>query len=79
MHFTFYKQYDGIDCGPTCQRMVAKYFKKDISLQYLRDQTQLGKEGVNLLGISEAAETIIKGCLERLRWPLFYSSFYYFI
>ncbi len=53
MHFTFYKQYDGIDCGPTCQRMVAKYFKKDISLQYLRDQTQLGKEGVNLLGISE--------------------------
>lgn len=47
-----------MDCGPTCLRMVAKYFKKDISLQYLREKTQIGKEGVNLLGISDAAEAI---------------------
>lgn len=58
MSFFFYKQHDTIDCGPTCLRMVSKYFKKDISSQKLRDQTQIGKEGVNLLGISEAAETI---------------------
>jgi ATP-binding cassette subfamily B protein len=38
--------------------MVAKYYKKDISLQYLRDKTQIGHGGVNLLGISEAAESI---------------------
>ncbi len=56
--FVFYKQSDTMDCGPTCLRMVAKHYKKDISLQYLRDKTKIGKEGVNLLGISEAAEAI---------------------
>jgi len=58
MLFNFYKQQDSMDCGPTCLRMVAKHYKKDISLQTLRDRTQIGKEGVNLLGIGEAAETI---------------------
>ncbi|MGI8600489.1 MAG: cysteine peptidase family C39 domain-containing protein [Chitinophagaceae bacterium] len=28
MHFTFYRQYNGMDCGPTCLRMVVKHFKK---------------------------------------------------
>ncbi len=58
MRFTFYKQPDSMDCGPTCLRMVAKHYNRSISLQYIRDKTQIGKEGVNLLGISEAAETI---------------------
>lgn len=56
--FPFYKQFDSMDCGPTCLRMVAKHYGKNISLQTLRDKTQIGKEGVNLLGISEAAEAI---------------------
>src|SRR5687767_2987855 len=54
----WYKQPDSMDCGPTCLRMVAKHYKKDISLQYLRDKTQIGRTGVNMLGISEAAEAI---------------------
>jgi ATP-binding cassette subfamily B protein len=54
----WYKQLDSMDCGPTCLRMVAKYYKKSYSLQALREKTQIGKEGVNLLGISEAAEAI---------------------
>ena len=58
MSFLLHKQLDTMDCGPTCLRMVAKHYKKDISLQYLREKTQIGKEGVNLLGISEAAEAI---------------------
>ena len=56
--FPYFKQLDAMDCGPTCLRMVAKHYKKNISLQYLRDKTQIGKEGVNLLGVSEAAEVI---------------------
>lgn len=24
--FPFYKQHDAMDCGPTCLRMVAKYY-----------------------------------------------------
>lgn len=54
----WFKQLDSMDCGPTCLRMVAKHYKRNISLQYLREKTQIGKEGVNLLGISEAAETV---------------------
>ena len=54
----FYKQHDSMDCGPTCLRMVAKWYKRTVSQQELRDKSQIGKEGVNLLGISEAAEAI---------------------
>ena len=28
--FPFYKQLDGMDCGPSCLRMIAKYYGKDI-------------------------------------------------
>ena len=48
-----------MDCGPTCLRMVAKHYGRNISLQTLREKTQIGKEGVNLLGISEAAEQLV--------------------
>ena len=58
MKFSFFKQPDSMDCGPTCLRMIAKHYGRSISLQSLRDKTQIGKEGVNLLGISEAAEAI---------------------
>ena len=47
-----------MDCGPTCLRMVAKYYGRSISLEYLRNKSQYGKMGVNLLGISDAAESI---------------------
>jgi ATP-binding cassette, subfamily B, bacterial len=56
--FPFYKQYDAMDCGPTCLRMVAKYFGKSYTLQSLREASKISKEGVSLLGISEAAENI---------------------
>lgn len=56
MFFPFYKQPDSMDCGPTCLQMIAMYYGKTISLQFLRDKTQIGKEGVSLLGISETAE-----------------------
>jgi len=38
--------------------MVVKFYGKDISIQSLREKTHIGKEGVNLLGIGEAAEAI---------------------
>jgi ATP-binding cassette subfamily B protein len=47
-----------MDCGPTCLRMVAKHYGKTFSLQKLRDVSGINKEGVNLLGISEAAEKL---------------------
>jgi ATP-binding cassette, subfamily B, bacterial len=53
-----YKQLDAMDCGPTCLRMVAKYYGKSYSLQYLRSHSYITREGVSMLGISEAAENI---------------------
>jgi ATP-binding cassette, subfamily B, bacterial len=47
-----------MDCGPTCLKMVAKYYGKNVPLDYLREKAQYGKEGVSMLGLSEAAETI---------------------
>ncbi len=47
-----------MDCGPTCLRMVARHYGHRISLQALREKTQIGKAGVSLLGIGEAAEAI---------------------
>ena len=56
--FPHSKQLDSMDCGPTCLRMVAKYYGKSYSLQYLRSQSYITREGVSMLGISEAAENI---------------------
>jgi len=47
-----------MDCAPTCLRMIAKYYGKHFTLQFLRDNAYLSREGASLLGISEAAETI---------------------
>lgn len=57
-NFIHYPQLDSRDCGPTCLRMVAKHYRKNYSLQGLRKKTFITREGVSLLGISEAAEQI---------------------
>lgn len=56
MKFTHYSQHDVMDCGPTCIRMVAKYYGRQLKLETLRQNAQISREGVSLLGISEAAE-----------------------
>lgn len=47
-----------MDCGPTCLRMIAKYYGKSYSLQTLRARSFISREGVSLLGISDAGEAI---------------------
>ena len=58
MRFPFYKQLDSMDCGPTCLRMIAKYYGRSFSLPFLREKCYIDKAGVSLKGISEAAELI---------------------
>ena len=36
-----YLQLDAMDCGPTCLRMIAKYYGKNYSLQTLRERSFL--------------------------------------
>src|SRR3954454_15160913 len=58
MAFPTYRQLDQMDCGPTCLRMIAKHYGKNYSLESLRNASCISREGVSLLGISEAAEKI---------------------
>ena len=70
--FPFYKQKDAKDCGPTCLKIIAKYFKKTICIQALRELSETTRAGSSLLGLSEAAEKLgfrslgIKVDLEKL-------------
>ncbi len=58
LRFPFYKQLDAMDCGPTSLRMIAKHYGKAYTLQSLREKSYITREGVSLLGISDAAEAI---------------------
>lgn len=56
--FPVYTQLDTMDCGPTCLRMIAKYYGKHYQAQTLREYSYITREGVSMLGISDAAEYI---------------------
>lgn len=56
--FPHYRQLDAMDCGPTCLRMIAKHYGKEYSLETLRQRSFITREGVSMLGISDAAESI---------------------
>lgn len=58
MPFPFTKQPDAMDCGPACLSMIAEHYGKQYTLEYLRDNCFIGRDGVSLLGISKAAENI---------------------
>ena len=51
-------QRDAMDCGPSCLAMIAKHYERQADKEQLRKICSLGKDGVSLLGISKAAETI---------------------
>lgn len=47
-----------MDCGPTCLKIVAMYYRKHYNVETLRQMSGYSKQGVSLLGISETAEKI---------------------
>jgi ATP-binding cassette subfamily B protein len=56
--FPLYTQLDAMDCGPTCLRMIARHYGRSYTLQNLREKSFITREGVSMLGISDAAESI---------------------
>ncbi|SHI34174.1 peptidase domain-containing ABC transporter [Flavobacterium terrae] len=56
--FPTYIQADAKDCGPTCLKIVSKYYGRTINIQQLRDYSETTREGSNLLFLSDAAERI---------------------
>lgn len=47
-----------MDCGPTSLAMVARFYGKAYSQQTLRERSFITREGVSMLGTSDAAESI---------------------
>ena len=56
--FPNYKQTNTKDCGPTCLRIIAKHYNKSISVQFLRNLSETTRIGSNLLGLSDAADSL---------------------
>lgn len=52
--FPEYRQLDQMDCGPTCLKIITKFFGKEFHLDYLRELSFLQKGGVSMAGLSEA-------------------------
>lgn len=58
MKLRFTRQFDQMDCGPACIRMVAYHYGKDYPLFYLRTLSHLTREGVSVAGIRDALNQI---------------------
>jgi len=56
--FPFYKQLDLTDCGPACLRMIAKFYGKVYSADFLREKCHITREGVSVSGITDGADSI---------------------
>ncbi|MEY8486892.1 peptidase domain-containing ABC transporter [uncultured Parabacteroides sp.] len=54
--FPYIKQPDAMECGATCLRMISKYYDKEYSAETMQELCVVTREGVSLLGMSDAAE-----------------------
>lgn len=73
MRYPFNFQLDSFDCGPACLQMLCGYYGKKYSLDFLRERCFINREGVSILGVSQAAESLgfrtlmVKADLESLK------------
>ncbi len=51
-------QYDKMDCGPACLKIISRYYGKFYSLHFLREKCGTTREGVSMKDLSYAAEHI---------------------
>lgn len=58
MGIKFIEQYNERDCGPVCLAMLARYYKKKVSIPKLREWAETNKEGTSLFGMIKAGEKI---------------------
>jgi ATP-binding cassette subfamily B protein len=56
--FSFFKQLESADCGPTCLRMIANYYGKTVDIHSLRDLCHINKSGVNFADLIDAANKL---------------------
>lgn len=56
--FPFHRQFDSMDCGPACLRMVAEHHGRVVSPRRLRELCRPSRDGVSLRSIAAAAEDL---------------------
>ncbi|TWW00452.1 peptidase domain-containing ABC transporter [Chitinophaga pinensis] len=56
--FPFFRQLDQMDCGAACLKMICAFYKKNYSIQQLREMSGITRQGVSVLGLCDAAEQI---------------------
>ncbi|WP_373810683.1 cysteine peptidase family C39 domain-containing protein [Porphyromonas macacae] len=52
------KQRDSMDCGPSCLAMIIRHYGQSVDINGLRKNCDLGRDGVSLYSISNAAGKI---------------------
>ena len=60
--FKFLPQHDKMDCGPACLQMIARYYGKKYSLQYIRKHSTIARDGISVLGINQTAQFLGFDC-----------------
>ena len=69
MKFPSYIQYNVKDCGPSCLRIISKFYGKEYSLSYLRELCQVSREGTSIVYMSEAAKSLgYNTSFENIQW-----------
>ena len=58
MPFPKYTQSDIMDCGPTCLRIIALYYGRDVAINKARSLCYTSHDGTSLLGLSDALESL---------------------
>ncbi|RAJ19961.1 cysteine peptidase family C39 domain-containing protein [Pedobacter cryoconitis] len=68
--FPFYKQVDQYDCGPTCLKIVSKYFGRNFSTEHLRDICKITPDGITIKSLMAGAEKIGWNCNSKMNIQL---------
>ena len=56
--FPVFKQTDRFDCGPTCLRMLTKFYGRNYSMEHLRYKCKIGPDGVAARNLIAAGEDL---------------------
>jgi ATP-binding cassette, subfamily B, bacterial len=57
-YFPEYIQTESKDCGPSCLKIISKYYGKFTSVDYLRELSETTREGSSLTGLIKASEKL---------------------
>lgn len=73
--FPNHLQFDKTDCGPSCIKIILKYFKLDVSMAYIKEKCFVDLQGANIVEISKGLQhfgletAIVKSDIEQIAFP----------